>query len=185
MGCSMVTHVNTVKSNESTYQDGNVEQNNSEDVLNQFTVVEKKIIRRTWKLLANDLTGRGSSVFLKIFLLNPHVKELFPFKQLDGETLIKSQLFRGHASRFMQAVGAVVDNIDNPAEALSPLLIELGQKHAHYSGFMPDYFNYYEDAMLEEWSEQLGNRLDDDAKEAWRKVFRFILLKLREGTSSG
>ena len=40
--------------------------------------------------------------------------------------------FKGHASRFMNAVGAVVDNLQNLEETLTPLLVGLGENHVHF-----------------------------------------------------
>ena len=49
----------------------------------------------------------------------------------------------------MQAVGAIVDNIDNYAEAVSPLLNELGRRHTQFKGFKPIYFNDFQDSIME------------------------------------
>lgn len=54
----------------------------------------------------------------------------------------------------------MVDKIDNLNQSLSPLLIGLGNKHTSYTGFIRDYFNGYEYAMLNVWSEELGTKLD-------------------------
>lgn len=146
-----------------------------------FTEKQKKIVIRNWKMLSNDLSGRGSKIFLRIFEMNPAVKKLFPCGHLEGEALLKDPHFKGHASRFMQAVGAVIDNIDNYEEALAPLLLGLGRQHIHFKGFQPDYWNSFESAILHVWREELASKFNTDAREAWHKVFQFILTKLNEG----
>jgi len=57
--------------------------------------------------------------------------------------------FKGHAVRFMQAVQAVVDNIDNYHETVTPLLNDLGRRHTHFKGFKPIYFNDFQDSILQ------------------------------------
>ena len=148
-----------------------------------LTEKEKILVRRNWKRLSCDLTERGAKVFLRIFSDNPNVKLLFPFKDLDGEELTKDVNFRGHASRFMQAVGAVVDNIDDFEQSLAPLLNALGQKHVHFKGFTPAHFNAFQDAMLAVWTEDLGGKLSPDGREAWVKVLGFIMRELKRGYS--
>lgn len=151
------------------------------EVTNDLSEKDKALIRRNWKYLACDLTGRGAKVFLRIFRDNPEVKLLFPFHALEGEELIRDANFRGHASRFMQAVGAVVDNIDDFEAALTPLLNGLGQKHIHFRGFNPSLFDAFQEAMLEVWAEDLGNKLTCEGQGAWIKVFGFIKGELQNG----
>ena len=152
------------------------------DTNSGFTDRQMFIVRKTWKLLATDLTRRGSKVFVKIFELNPHVKGLFPFKNLDdANELLLDANFKGHASRFMNAVGAVVDNMDNLEESLAPLLIGLGENHVKFEGFKPEYFNSFSQAMNIVWKEDLGKRYTTEAEEAWKVVFAFIMDNLKVG----
>ncbi|ELU04433.1 hypothetical protein CAPTEDRAFT_110047 [Capitella teleta] len=148
-----------------------------------LTDKDKLLIRRNWKHLACNLTERGARVFLRIFVDNPSVKDLFPFKKLQGEELTRDVNFRGHASRFMQAVGAVVDNIDDFEQSLAPLLNGLGRKHIDFHGFTPTHFNAFQDAMLAVWSEDLGGKLTPEGRDAWIKVFGFIMRELKKGYS--
>ena len=160
----------------------------SDEVFHQplnFTEAEKALVKKTWKVLANDLKGRGSKVFIAIFRANPAIKALFPFDGMEGEVLMKSTLFKGHASRFMQAVGAVVDNIDSLDEALSPLLLGLGKHHVLFPGFEPVYFNSFQTGMRQVWAEDLGSKFNAHAQQAWDKVFEFIMHKLKEGYLAG
>jgi len=87
---------------------------------------EIRLINKTWKLLSTDMTGYGTKVFLRIFQKNPKLKQLFPCRDVEGEELLKNKHFKGHASLFMQAIGAAVDNIDCLEENLAPLLLGLG-----------------------------------------------------------
>jgi len=114
-----------------------------------LTEQHKRVIVKNWAVLSSDLSGRGSRIFLLIFGRNPLIKSIFSFGHLDGEELASDPRFKGHALRFMQAVGAVVDNIDNYKEALSPLLNDLGRRHTQFKGFKPIYFNDFQDSIME------------------------------------
>ena len=81
----------------------------------------------------------------------------------------------------MQAVGAVVDNIDNYEKALSPLLNGLGRKHIHFAGFRAGYFDAFEEAMMYVWAEDLGPKYDEETSVAWHQVFQFIMNELKQG----
>ena len=142
---------------------------------------QKSIITKNWKVLSSDLSGRGGKVFLRIFEMSPRVKNLFPCRDKVGDELLKDSHFKGHASRFMQAVGAVIENIDNCDETLTPLLLGLGRQHVHYKGFQPDYWNSFEIAMMEVWKEDLGSKFKSENQDAWHIIFKFILDKLNQG----
>jgi len=87
-----------------------------------LTDQQKRIIVKNWRYLSGDLSGRGSRIFQLIFVRNPRVRSLFSCGHLHGDELVADERFRGHALRFMQAVGGVVDNLENYSEALAPSL---------------------------------------------------------------
>lgn len=146
-----------------------------------LTDQHKKVIVKNWKILSTDLTGRGSRIFMLIFARNPLVKSLFTCGHLEGDALLADPNFKGHASRFMQAVGAVVDNLDNYREALAPLLNDLGRRHVYFKGFKPIYFNDFQESIMQVFAEDLGSKFNSFAREAWRLVFLFILTELKRG----
>ncbi|XP_071115047.1 hemoglobin subunit mu-like [Haliotis cracherodii] len=142
---------------------------------------QRMLVQKTWPYLAGDIAGIGSKVFIRIFQLYPNVKQLFPCRHKEGKELLQDQNFKGHASRFMQAVGAVVDNIDDLDRSLSPLLIGLGRQHIHYNGFIPENFDAFTESMTLTWSEELKGRFTEEVKDAWEAVFDFIMMKLKVG----
>lgn len=146
-----------------------------------ITPQQKKIVKRTWRYLANDMTGHGKKVFLKIFEMNPKVKQLFPCRDVTGEALLRDSNFKGHAARFMQAVGAAVDNIDDLGSSLSPLLVGLGRQHTTFSGLQPEFFNAFTEAMLCIWQQELKERFTEEVKAAWKTVFDYLMSRLKEG----
>lgn len=144
---------------------------------------EKRLVKKTWKYLAKDMSYNGIRVFERIFELNPDLKQLFPFRNKEGESLRNDHDFTGHASRFMQAVGAAIDNINNLYMYFGPLLIGLGKQHVEFGGFKPEYWDVFTEAMLYVWEKELGDVFDDKCRNAWTKVFEFIMEQLKVGYS--
>ncbi|XP_041350997.1 globin-1-like [Gigantopelta aegis] len=147
-----------------------------------LSLEQKHLVKKTWRYLSQNILGRGTKTFLRIFEVSPHVKALFPnLVDKEGEHLSNDTSFQGHATRFMQIVGAVVDNIDNLDDAVCPILIGLGRQHIHFSDFKPSYFDAFKDGMAYTWKDDLGEKYNGNTEEAWDIVFDFIMDKLKEG----
>jgi len=173
MGCA-----SSVKFGESKGKTSTVSQI---DGLHGFTDREKHLIKKTWRVLSNNMPGVGANIFLAIFNLNPEVKNIFPCHDVTGEELLRDPNFRGHASRFMQAVGAAVDNIHDLEESMAPLLFRLGQQHIHYEGFKVEFFDIFIHAILKVFESELGTKFTNDVANVWRKVVVFIISQLKRG----
>lgn len=89
--------------------------------------------------------------------------------------------FAGHASRFMQAVGAMVDNMDDLDNTMYPVLINLGKRHVLFEDFEGNFFDAFEQGMLLVWSDELGTRFDEKVRDAWQMVFSYIIRTLKAG----
>lgn len=148
---------------------------------NKVTDRDKHLIKKTWKIVSNDMPGIGAKIFLKIFTIKPNVKEIFPFRDVTGEDLLRDPHFRGHASRFMQAVGAAVDNINDLENAMTNLLFGLGQQHIHYKGFKAEYFDSFTVAIIQVLQLELGSKFTEDVNDAWSHVVNFMISNLKYG----
>ena len=146
-----------------------------------ITEEEKKVIRKTWNKLSNDISGLGVQIFLRIFVLKPDLKQLFPFRNDKGDELVSDAIFRGHASRFVQAIGAAIDNMDELNNAMGPMLEDLGGQHIRYDGFKPEYWDIFIESVLGIWKKELRRRLTHKASDAWRVLFEFMISKMKEG----
>jgi hemoglobin-like flavoprotein len=142
---------------------------------------DKRNVKKTWKILSKDMPGIGAKIFLKIFSLKPEIKQIFPFRDCTGEELMRDTHFRGHASRFMQAVGAAVDNVNDLDTAMTSLLFGLGQQHIHYTGFNVQYFDLFITAMLVVFEKELNIKFTQEVANSWRLVLEFMISKLKEG----
>lgn len=148
---------------------------------NMISEREKLLIRRTWRIISNNMPGLGASIFLKIFAIKPSVKQIFPFRDITGDELIRNHHFRGHASRFMQAIGAAVDNIDALDKTMVPLLNRLGRQHVNYAGFNVDDFDTFVSAIIQVLGKELGTKFTNDVSTAWRHLAEYIIFSLKKG----
>lgn len=149
--------------------------------IGDFTKREIEVIQRSWKRLSNDLPKRGVAVFTAIFKREPKVKQLFHVDHLEGDALLNNHVFKGHSSRFMQAVGAVVENIEQCDDAVGPLLQDLGARHTGFEGFDMKFYEVFEAALLEVWKQELGRYFNAEVEHVWKQLFKFIKASLMLG----
>ncbi|XP_006812324.1 uncharacterized protein LOC102809701 [Saccoglossus kowalevskii] len=148
----------------------------------RFSSEQISELRRTWPKLACDLTGNGAQVFLQIFAINENIKILFPFRYVPVDILSQNEVFRGHSRRFMQAVGACVENLENLDGDVTTLFVGLGKKHIHFEGFKVDYFSTYVTSMQTVWDIALtGHHYDKQTKQSWTQIFEFVITRMAEG----
>ena len=145
---------------------------------------KKDIIYSTWRCLLDSNVENGMRIFKYIFLRRPDVKILFPFRDLEGQALENDPMFRRHATHFMQAIGAAVDNLDD-LDRLTPMLLLLGEQHSQTAGFGVEYFELFTQCLMLVWEERLGDSLTAQVRAAWEKLFVFILMTLRDGFNQG
>ncbi|XP_070572417.1 hemoglobin subunit epsilon-like [Ptychodera flava] len=152
----------------------------------EFTPMEVSILRGTWPVMASDMTTNGGKIFLRIFSVAPAVKDLFPFRYVPDSMLSQTESFKMHGRRFMQSVGAVIENLDNLDGDISVLLYNLGVRHCDFDGVSQDYFNLYTDCMIYTWDITMdGDKFTPEVRETWRKLFDFIIGRVKEGFASG
>lgn len=149
-----------------------------------FTAEEVAIIKETWDYLAKDIQGNGLQIFLRIFELCPGVKTLFFFDDVRHTEIAKNTLIKAHGARFMNAISAVVDNLENVEEEdnkVSKLLVLLGQQHRRHTGFRSEYFECFYEALMWQWEHCIGNQFLPQVADAWSHLFIFVMEKLLEG----
>lgn len=147
------------------------------------TAEERLIVTKTWKIMSKDLPGNGMQVFLRIFEIAPEVKKLFSIEHVRHSDVVRNVIIRGHASRFMQAIGAAVDRINDYDAScdLDKLLHHLGQQHTQYVGFSPDYFEVFYEALMWQWERCMGKAFTQEVADSWSHVFAYVMWRLQEG----
>ena len=172
MGCGVSASVAPEKTKPPCYDHLNEE---------TFNLHQRRLVLRTWRYLAVDIPGHGSIVFLRVFQLQPAVKALFPCRDVPDDQLTSDPNFKGHSTRFMQAIGAVMDNIEDPERTLNEILLSMGRQHCYYKGFKVSYFDAFVEAFVYTWELILGNKFSGDTRNAWLVVFNFIKNKMALG----
>ena len=108
-------------------------------------------------------------------------KQLFPFRDLEGEDLIKDVMFRSQAKRFMNAIETTIHHLNALDLILAPVLHRLGEKHVKIPGFKIEYLSIFIEAMLDVFAEELGKLFTKEVRAAWKHLGRFIAGKMIEG----
>ena len=147
------------------------------------TLTERQIrmIRKTWKKLDDDLTGRGIQLFFKIMDADNNVQGLFPWRHVPRSSLVGNPWFRGHASRFMQAVGAVVDCLGSTEQQVLLIICDIGRKHAKTNNFDDSYFALFARCIMEMLEEEIGRQFNKEVKDAWETVIGCMVIGFKAG----
>ena len=147
-----------------------------------FTAKQKKLVRETWSKIHEHQTDMGVEIFLKLFQLKPETKTLFPFRDLDGDTLLSDATFRSHATRFMFAIGSTVSHLDALDVSCGTMFVLLGRKHTWIPDFPESgYLEAFTEAVAIVFEDKLGKNGNREVYVAWRAVFGYIAGKMIEG----
>lgn len=153
----------------------------------EISLQEACILRRTWHYVAKDLQGNGLQVFLRIFELCPETQKLFKVENVHHSDLARSLVIKAHGARFMKAVGAVIEHLDDIGRTdnkLTKLLIGLGQHHIQYSEFKSLYFEAFYEALMFQWESIMGELFTPEVSETWSRLFAYLMHTLKEGYST-
>ena len=149
-----------------------------------LTPTDRTTVQQTWPKLAEDLQGNGLQIFLRIFEINPEVKFLFHVENVRHSQLARNTTIKAHGKRFINAIGSAVDSlddIDDDNNALCKFLFTLGQQHQKFSGFKPEYFEIFYEALMCQWERCMGEGFTPEVANAWSHLFVFLMEKLKEG----
>lgn len=149
-----------------------------------FTSEQVIIIKQTWACLAEDIHVNGLQIFLRIFELCPSVKSLFFVADVRHSEIARNALIKAHGVRFMNAIGSVVENIEEceaDESEVSKLLILLGQQHKKHAGFKSEYFECFYEALMWRWEYCIGKQFISEVADAWSHLFIYMMEKLLEG----
>ncbi|PVD28406.1 hypothetical protein C0Q70_10993 [Pomacea canaliculata] len=148
-----------------------------------LTVQQKDMVQRSWAtVMRRDLTAVGMLLFKNLFQQEPRIMTLFSLEASDDEDLEQNLRLRLHAARFMQAVGAVIDNLQTPNDKLSALLSDIGERHSHLHSFHHEYFRAFREAFLTTLEHSLGkDRFKGELRAAWDSVIGFMTREMNHG----
>ena len=145
-----------------------------------INAAQKKLIKKTWKVVSQNQQSLAQQIFLHIFERSPQVQNVFRFQDFSKEELIRNPRFQNHASQFIQVIETAILSLDNLAQA-TPVLLNLGRFHIRQDGFSTDYLDIFILSIMECFKAESQAHLNNDAKEAWIILLNFVINKMKEG----
>lgn len=114
------------------------------------------------------------------------VAEAF-YAQLFARDPALRALFRGgsmaeQGERLMQMLSAAIDLLDRP-EALTPVLLKLGQRHVGY-GVEPAHYASVGSALLQTLQAGLGDAFTPEVREAWTTLYGHVAQTMQAGAAA-
>ena len=95
--------------------------------------------------------------------------------------------FINHVTRFMNIFELVCEHLDyadgddDDADVASSQLLILGVTHAGVQDFDFKYFHTFQQCCHHTWEKVIREEYTPDVREAWDRVFAFIVNKIQEG----
>nr|QQO51929.1 globin gb_IIIA [Platynereis dumerilii] len=103
-----------------------------------FTEEQKTLVRKSWKVLQEDMSRVGVVMFIGLFETHPDVQDLFlPFRNLTTADMKHNAQLKTHALKVMGTVEKALARLDEPKK-LEDMLHSLGRRHSTYN-IKPEY----------------------------------------------
>ncbi|KAI1896724.1 hypothetical protein AGOR_G00097750 [Albula goreensis] len=136
---------------------------------------ERGVILNTWARVYENSEDVGVSVLIRFFVNFPSAKQYFSqFRDMDDpEEMERSTQLRKHASRVMNAINTVLENLHDP-DKVSSVLGLVGKAHALKHKVEPMYFKILSGVILEVLTEDYPNLFTAEAQRAWTKLMGLI-----------
>ncbi|GAB1601396.1 non-symbiotic hemoglobin-like [Argonauta hians] len=144
-----------------------------------FTEHQKELIRRSWKMIQDDISKVGVITFLRLFEKYPDVQDIFiPFKGQSAEELKNSDRLREHGLQVMRTVEKAIARLDQP-EKLETMLHELGRKHVMFNTKV-DYMDLIGPQFILAIKPTIKDSWTIETEEAWSDFFKFVTCLMTE-----
>ena len=142
---------------------------------------QKSNIKKTWKILSKDLQEIGKRILFRIILLDSHVKDVIHCTGVEGDALLRNADFNKIASRIVEVLMQLVDNIDHLHSKIAPVLMELGRIHFQIDGFIQSYWTLFLEAVMYVWRQEMRVKCTPAVTKAWTALLCFMVAKMKEG----
>ncbi|HSF94033.1 MAG TPA: globin domain-containing protein [Thermohalobaculum sp.] len=127
---------------------------------------EVEAVRESFATL-QPRVGEASQMFYeRLFAIAPELRSLFR-DEIEEQGM-----------RFMTALGAILNYIDDPV-ALTPHLQRLAKGHSAY-GIKPEHFRPMGEALIWTMRKSLGDRLSSEAEAAWVRAYDELARRMIE-----
>ena len=166
-------------------QDNKLQQQQQENEESPGTTVldsqQRQIVQDTWLQLQPQRANIGKQVFLRIFEVEPRVKTAFKLGSTWGDSLINNTTFQKHATRFVDTIGYVVDNVDHLQTEGDPYVLAIGADHRDRDGFSVRYFDVFVKSLMFVWQQELKEDFTPETRDAWETLFEYMAQKTKAG----
>lgn len=125
------------------------------------------IVKDTWaRKIQPDLRNTGDMFYLRLFELDPSLKELF-----KGNITEQSQ-------KFMHMMQTLMDSMDK-MEDLVPVLENMGIRHVGY-GVQDEDYEVFSQALMWMLAQKMGGEFTDDVRDAWQTTYNVLVDKMKK-----
>lgn len=129
-----------------------------------------EIIRSTWRQIAPRGDDAARLFYKRLFEIDPSVKPLFAGTDMSGQR-----------KKLMQTLGSAVVGLQD-LDALVPIIQDMGRRHATY-GVKDAHYDSVGEALLWTLKQGLGEDWNDEANEAWTRIYRLLADTMRTASN--
>lgn len=130
---------------------------------------QRDVIERNFLKVAAIQDQAAALFYARLFELNPSLERLFPADLSEQGT------------KLMRAIGLLVNSLDR-LDTVKPALGALGQRHVGY-GVRDEHYEVVGQALLWTLGQGLGDDFDDEAAEAWTRLYVWASEVMRTAAS--
>jgi NAD(P)H-flavin reductase/hemoglobin-like flavoprotein len=117
-------------------------------------------LRASWAQVAAHGVNVPAFFYARLFLLHPHLREMFPVSMAAQQ------------DRLVSALARVISHVDD-LPAVTPFVQQLGRDHRKFQ-VLPEHFPVVGEALLATLSHFLGEAWTDELAEDWTAAFNVV-----------
>ena len=134
---------------------------------NAPTETDLALVRSTFDLVV-PIAGVAADMFYeRLFYMAPSLRQMFPTDMRDQKR------------KLMVMLANAVQGLEN-LDALAPLVMALGARHARY-GVKDSHYKAVGEALIWTLERGLGNEFTPEVEQAWVRVYRLIAATMQAG----
>ncbi len=128
------------------------------------------LIRSSWSKVLPIADTAARLFYERLFEVDPAARSLFTGNMEE------------QGANLMRMLNKVVRGLDRP-EATTPLMEELGRRHAEY-GVMDEHYDAVGEALLGALEQGLGEDFTPQVREAWASAYKLIASTMKDAAAA-